>query len=193
MIKKSLLVVFFSSLSILVFAQWGIKTGVNFSSFIGYSNAGYKTGFHIGATYDKALSRKFYFQPGLSFLLCGTKFGLLPGIIKTGDVSIYALELPLTFSLRPKIGEATKFVTDFGLYARYGLFGTKKYEHDETPTIKGSTFPVYNRFDMGLSLGLGFEYRHYSISGTCQLGLVDAEKDVMSLNQTLRINLGYRF
>lgn len=194
--KKIVLISFFCSLPILVFSQWGVNGGVNFSKFSG-SSYDYKTGFHIGATYDVALSKKFYFQPGLSFLSYGTVFSPTDIIFKKGDVSMYGLELPLLISFRPKVNEKMKFIFDTGLYARYALWGTNYYEYYEhygVDPVKGSAFPAYNRFDIGLNLlGVGFEYMQYYISGSYQLGLKDAQSEVMSLNQSFRINLGYRF
>lgn len=193
MIKKFIFMFFFCSLPVFAFSQWGIKGGLNFSKFSG-SSYDYKTGFYIGTTYDIALSKKFYFQPGLSFLSCGTEFASTHATIKKGNVSIYGLELPLIISFRPRISEKMKFIFDTGLYVRYGLFGNKYYEYFEVEPVKDSTFPTYNRFDIGLNLlGVGFEYIRYYISGTYQIGLKDAESDIMSLNQSFRINLGYRF
>ncbi|MDR0611905.1 MAG: PorT family protein [Dysgonamonadaceae bacterium] len=189
MIKKIVFLLFFCSLPVFVFSQWGIRGGLNFSKFSG-SSLDYKTGFHIGMTYDIALSKKFYFQPGLSFLSWGTGFSSRDVTIKESHVSIYGLELPLTISFRPKISEKMKLIFDTGLYAKYGLFGNYEY----SKTVKGSAFPAYNRFDIGLNLlGVGIEYMQYYINGTCQIGLKDAENDVMSLNQSFRVNLGYQF
>lgn len=83
MIKKIVFLLFFCSLPIFVFSQWGIRGGLNFSKFSG-SSLDYKTGFHIGTTYDIVLSKKFYFQPGLSFLSWGTGFSSRDVIIKGG-------------------------------------------------------------------------------------------------------------
>ena len=193
MIKKTVFLLFFCFLPVFVFAQLGIKGGLNFSKFSGVSYD-YKTGFHIGTTYDIVLSKKFYFQPGLSFLSWGSGFSSAQTAIKKGYVSIYGLELPLIISFRPKISKKMKLIFDTGLYAKYGLFGNKYYECSKIKTVKGSAFPAYNRFDIGLNLlGVGIEYLRYYIGGNCQIGLKDAENDVMSLNQSFRVNLGYRF
>jgi len=174
-----------------VFAQVGIKGGANFSKFTEYSNSDYLTGFHIGSTLDIPLSKKFYFQPGLLFTLKGTEFNSNI-LISEGKVSIYALEVPLLFSFRPQLNEQLKLITNFGPYVNYGLFGSKKYKY-ENSTVKGSPFDSYNRFDIGLDLGIGLQYKRYIITGEFLMGFNDAEKETIAKNKAFRISLGYLF
>lgn len=198
--KLFLSFVFVFAFSTMLLAQWGAKGGLNFSKFTGNITK-LKAGFHIGVTYDFALSQKFYFQPGLLFISKGTKFD--PSIFMLeGDVSVYGLELPLLFSFRPKISEQVKLITNFGLYANYGLFGSKRYEYEFLPeygfeyersTVKGDPFDAYNRFDIGIPLGIGLQYNSFTLSGEYLLGFANAEKETLSKNWALRISLGYIF
>jgi hypothetical protein len=113
---------------------------------------------------------------------------------------MYGLEIPLNFSFRPKVGRNVKLITDFGTYTRYDLFGNTEYVLEDlaandgsTYTVNKSTYDAYNCFDMGLNLGIGIEYKAYSLIGSCQIGFTEAEDDIMSKHQVFRIGLGYRF
>lgn len=203
--------VFLCTSFLAAFAQWGIKGGIDMSTFSSYNvnfnedtNTGYKAGFHVGMTYDKALIKNFYFQPGLLFTLNGTKFNdVIPEFRKmTGDVSMYGLEIPLVFSFRPRIGKQTKLMTDLGFYTRCGLFGSYKFKYDYAAgagseykdiTVKGSPFDAYKRLDMGLHFGLGMEYKTYTLGAACQFGLSDVQEGSSNKHVTLRFSVGYRY
>ncbi|MDR1524046.1 MAG: PorT family protein [Tannerella sp.] len=181
-----------------VFAQWGVKGGVDFSTFFyspSVSLGKYQTGFNIGAIYDIKLSKKMYFQPGLLFVTNGIVYE--PNLLREKvNVNMYAIEVPLVMSFRPNIGDKMKLITDFGFYTRYGLLGKTKYDY----TISGGdsyvidSFDDYSRFDMGLNLGIGVSYLNYALVGTCQLGFTDVEKGVIGIkHQKNRISLIYYF
>lgn len=176
-----------------IFAQWGVKGGVDFSTIPSYSDAKSQTGFHLGTTYDIPMSSKFYFQPGLLFTTNGFNIGKLLAV-KQARISMYALELPLLFSLRPKIGKKIKLINNFGLYARYGLFGRQKYEYIDNTSEKESSYGPYNRADVGLDLGIGLSYEKLSLVGSYQVGFTNAEKEIShSRHQKWRFGMGYSF
>jgi hypothetical protein len=182
----------FSLCSSSIFAQWGVKGGIDFSS-VTLSSGKYQTGFNIGAIYDMKISKRMYFQPGLLFVTNGFSFEINE-YVKKAKVNIYALEVPLAMSFRPGIGDNMKLITDFGLYARYGLFGKKKYEYSNNTSMNESPFDVYNRFDMGLNLGLGLSYHDFSLLGAYQLGFTESEKDLKGVeHKKFRISLIYYF
>lgn len=176
-----------------IFAQWGVKGGVDFSTIPAYPDAKSQAGFHLGATYDIPMSSKFYFQPGLLFTTNGFNIGKLFAV-KEARISMYALELPLLFSFRPKMGKHIKLITNFGLYARYGLFGRQKYEYMDDTSEKTSSYGPYNRADVGLDLGIGLSYKKFSLVGSYQRGFTNAEKEISnSRHQKWRMGIGYSF
>ncbi|MDR0834134.1 MAG: PorT family protein [Candidatus Symbiothrix sp.] len=191
---KLVSILFFIGFSIPAFAQWGIKGGLNYSDIAKHPNVSYRLGGYIGVTYDKPLSSKWYFQPGLLFTSYGTNIEGIPGFFKPGShVAIYGVEAPFNFSFRPKIGENMKLVTDAGLYARYGLFGEKKYVYTDGETIQGSPFDAYNRFDLGINFGLGIQKGIYSVSASYLAGIANAEKGISTSHQMFRLSIGYQF
>lgn len=191
--RKLSIILICSVFTTCLFAQWEVKGGIDFSTIPSYPDAKTQPGFHIGATYDVPLSSKFYFQPGLLFTTNGFNIGKLL-LVKKARISMYALELPLLFSFRPKIGENIKLITHFGLYGRYGLFGRQKYEYIDNTSEKESSFGPYNRGEIGLDLGIGFSYKRVSLLGSFQRSFTHAEKDINgSRHQKWRIGLGYGF
>lgn len=177
-----------------VFAQWGLKGGVDFSTIF-YSRSSstekYQPGFNIGAIYDVKVSRKMYFQPGLLFVTNG--YDNEPyGLLKKGKINIYAIEVPWVMSFRPRMGDHMKLITDFGLYTRYGLFGKIKYDYTSGESTVYESFDDHMRFDMGLNLGIGVSYLDYALVGTYQLGLTDIQKNLIGVkHQKIRISLIY--
>lgn len=176
-----------------IFAQWGIKGGIDLSTLTLYREAKSQVGFHLGAIYDIPMSSKFYFQPGLLFTSNGFDFKKNI-LVKKANISMYAIEVPLLFSFRPRIGNKIKIITNFGLYARYGLFGTKKYEFTDNTSKKESSYGPYNRFDLGIDLGIGLSYKKISFIGSYQSGLTNAEKEISKFqHRKYRISVGYSF
>lgn len=181
--------------SVPVFSPWGIKGGWNISNLDGYNNVTKPmVSFHLGGTYDYQLSKNWYFQPSLMYTTVG--FNLIDDkiVLKGGHVTIHALETPFNFSYRPEITSQTRFLADFGLYARYGLFGNKTYEyHSGTPKVNESPFDAYNRFDLGLNFGVGLQMQQYCGVLSFLRGLSKADKEISVYHQVLRISLGYKF
>lgn len=186
-----LLLVLFCSLN--AYPQWGIKGGLNYSNMTGSDVRKYVYGGHIGGTYDLKLSDKWYLQPELLFTSIGCKLEDDGLVLKGGHVNIYALELPVDFSFRPRISNDTKLLLDFGLYARCGLFGNKKYNYHSNPEVSGNPFDAYNRFDTGLNLGLGIQKNRYFGILSFQRGFSYADKGENSYHQGFRLSMGYKF
>lgn len=195
---KITLTLFTMLFPLMSFAQWGVKGGVDFSSsystYSYSSDAKYQPGFNIGAIYDVKLSNKMYFQPGLLFVTNGLNFKT-SALIKKIQVSMYALEVPLVMSFRPNFGsDRFKLITDFGLYTRYGLFGQNKVEFPDKESTSTPSFDDYQRFDMGLNVGVGLSYYNYGLVVTYQLGFTDIEKGVNGLkHEKIRISFIYNF
>lgn len=193
--KKLVLILILLPLSVPLFSQWGIKAGVNNSDLAGhYYDTESVFSFNIGGTYDCQLSGNWYFQPSLLFTSVGFDVKGDGFIIKSGQVRIHALEVPLNLSFRPKIMNDIKLLADFGLYTRYGLFGNKTYEYySDTPKDDESPFDAYNRFEIGFNLGAGVQVQQYYGMFSFHRGLSNAEKDISFYHKVFRISLGYYF
>ena len=181
--------------SISTYSQWGgVNGGVGASSLTNSkSYAKAMTAFHIGGLYDLKLSDKWYLQPEFQFVKIG--FNLKDdGILsKGGHVKIYAIELPVNISFRPKVASDAKLLLDFGLYVRYGLFGNKTYEYYLIDKIDESPFDAYNRLGTGLNMGVGFQKKQYYWLLSLQRELSYFQKNLNSYNQIPQFSIGYKF
>lgn len=178
------------------YAQWGVKGGGNYTDISRVSPYVSRLGFHIGGTYELKLSEKWYVQPELLFTTAGCNFDNFGGGIKDGYIKMYAFELPVNFSFRPKILKTFTLLTDMGLYARYAIDGNSKYVYAdflEKPTQNTNPFEFFNRFDFGLNLGLGLQKNHCSATLTFQRGLSHAAKGSDEYHQGFKLSLGYKF
>lgn len=183
-----------------IFAQWGVKGGMNQSKFTALSDVGYRTGFDLGVLYDKKLGRISYLQTGLSFVSYGTRLKKNAEMSREkGYVNMYGLEFPFIASLRPHITKNTSIVIDAGLFFRYGLFGNRLFSSTdfEDPSIlyqdKGSTFNGYRRFDMGINLGVGMKHKQYTIGIAYLHGINGVEENWLVYNKMWRVNIIYSF
>ncbi|GHV17383.1 hypothetical protein FACS1894169_12510 [Bacteroidia bacterium] len=84
--KKIILNILVFIFTLPVFCQFGIKGGVNLSTLTNYTSASYRFGGHIGLTFEKRLSDKWYFQPELLLSSSGANFGDISSVIKGGHV-----------------------------------------------------------------------------------------------------------
>lgn len=106
--------VLFCSLN--AFPQWGVKGGLNYSTLSHSTMCKYTFGGHIGGTYDLRLSNNWYLQPGLLFTSIGCKLDDDGSFLKGKYINIYALELPVNFSARPRLTKNTKMLIDRSKY-----------------------------------------------------------------------------
>lgn len=188
---------FFCVFTLPAFSQFGVKGGVNSTDLAGYNNVTENTvSVHLGGTYDYQLSNNWFFQPALLYTTVGFKLKDDKRLIKDGQVKIHALEMPLNFSFRPVINNNAKLLTDLGLYTRYGLFGNKMYEYypdNHTPKVDESPFDAYNRFDIGVNLGIGLQIQQYYGKLSFHRGLSNAEKEISVYHEVFRVSIGYYF
>lgn len=193
--KSFFIVAFFVCLPFSAFSQWGVKAGIDWGTLAGHTLATYKTGFHVGVTYDAKLSKQFYFQPALLFSHHRFGYDKLESIgMGGGVIDKYLIEIPANISFRPSISPSAKLAIDYGLYVKYGLFGDTKYDYLDGTSVVKSAYDAYNRFDMGINLGAGVEFAKLYVGGAFQFGLTNGEKGFKTLhNKTFRISMGYKF
>lgn len=153
---------------------WGVELGLNsstLSSSVDGANAyiDRRTNFTLGVTYDYPIQA----VPNLSVM--GGLFYISKGC-KSGEMKVNAnyLELQATAKYSytlPILNNDLKAFALAGPYVAYGVGGKTKQEDydDEYGTEEQPIFDVLNRFDAGLVLGFGVEYKRYSL--TCRWGI----------------------
>ncbi|MDU1904300.1 MAG: porin family protein [Dysgonomonas sp.] len=194
-----LVILFFVGLPI--YAQLGVKGGLNISSVRndGYDNS-YNLGFNIGGFYDVHLSKKFYFQPQLLFLYEPYSRELPEmnndKVIYKDKSNSFSLSIPVLFSYRYPIKDNQKISVDMGPFLSFGLFGeieAKLWENNiltENYTTDLYT-DIRDILDAGLMGGVSYEYEQFILSGHIKYGLTR----VTSYDKTISylISVGYKF
>ena len=200
------------------FAQikFGVKAGLNLSNMLAkdndqtYSeNFKMKPGFHVGATVEFPIVKRFSFEAGLLLATKGTKmneketFGNETSELK-GKINLFYLDIPLTAKVTFDIGSA-KIYGAFGPYLGIGLKGKSKIEitamgetETDNETIKfGSGDDQVKRLDYGLTAGAGVEINSAQIGISYGLGLANlnnnTDNGAKTQNRVLEISVGYKF
>jgi hypothetical protein len=192
---KPIFLFVFSILCVSAFAQKKtVVAGFDYSSF-SVSYADFKPGFYVGGKYDLwklNSSREHVFQTGLVFSTGGCKYDIF-GLYSKFDINTYSIEVPADFVFRFNSEKTIPFELVSGLYFKYGLFGSRVIE-SESENSNINPFSIYNRFDMGLNLGLGFHWQNWLLQCGYQHGFMSVEKSNANIqNIKLRLGLGYKF
>ncbi|MDH6309736.1 hypothetical protein M2451_002080 [Dysgonomonas sp. PFB1-18] len=193
MIKKRILLYLFILVPFALYAQWGVKGGLDYCTLVKHDLSNYRLGFHIGPTYDFYLSEKIYLQPSVLFSYFQFGFESDEYIVK-GSVERYNLEIPVNLSFRQPLSENTKLIIDLGPYLKCGLFGDSNYDYKNNTINEFSTYDIYSRFEFGLNVGGGIEIDKIYAGLAYQYGLTGATgKNSRVNNQLFRFSLGYKF
>ena len=147
-------------------------------------------GFLGGVVLDFKTNEKLSFQPGLLFVMKGTKPILYVNNLEIVERLSY-LEVPLMLSWKIPI-ETSRLFFDWGagLYCAHGLTGTiKEKEIDGTwmSITEYSAFHYRKRFDTGLQAGIGIGGSRF------RLGMEGQVSVTSSKLAGLRFFYGYKF
>lgn len=182
---------------------FGVSVGVNFSKpsltsdvFEDMTNK-FGLGFHIGGTYDIAMSKshKWYFQTGLNVKYNSAKAETFhEGIYhSSGEYNIYNnkykalyLEIPAMFSRKIRISNNWGFQPAIGLSYALGIWGkcneeNTKYEHDEAVGTTSEKLDLFSsdvlngganwtRSVINGKLAVNFTYKNYLIGADVAYG-----------------------
>jgi len=182
--------------------KFGIKAGVNFSTFGGDAdNADSRTGFHAGAVAEFKLSENFSVQPELLYSQLGAKTeynesdGL--GIYRVEETAKYDyIALPilakyyiiegLSIEAGPQVGFLINAKGETKISAG-GESGTS--EADVKDLTKSVDFGVAAGLAYDLPMGVFFQARYYAgLSNT-----YDGEGNADIKNSAFQISVGYKF
>lgn len=157
--KKTILMLLVAMATVSVSAQrFGVKAGLNLSSYYGSDADGAKTlaGFQLGGLYELPLSGGFYLQPEVLLTLKGAKVDDSGTNMK---LKPFYLEVPVRAMYKLPVGSG-KLTLATGPYVGLGLFG-KVSEGDLSRNLftkeNGLNKAFMKRFDLGLSSALGYE------------------------------------
>lgn len=196
MFLVSVLVCLFASAQL----TWNVKAGAGWAMLrdgdIKYQKG--KLGWKIGVGVEKPLSANWLIMPSLEFKQKGTYFGSSDPSYNT-VYYMYYLQSPILGSYRIRLSDEVNMTLKVGPYFAYMLSGKRKY------TVQGITyeedifdsefFDLGRRFDVGLLLGVDFEYHRFVLGTEFEYGLLPCLKDSLSkaYNMALYATFGYKF
>lgn len=155
---------------------FGIELGY-VSSTWSYKNSGDEEtsstgGFTLGVSYDHAIKSvpNFSIMSGLFYVPKGVSMWDGEEIYNANYIELqvlakYKQDLPV-------LNNELNVFAMAGPYVAFGVGGSIDVENDPDGTFEdASTFDLYNRFDAGLTIGFGVNYRSYSLTFRYDLGL----------------------
>ncbi|MCD8310511.1 MAG: PorT family protein [Prevotellaceae bacterium] len=149
---------------------WFFKAGINFMNF---SNDNLDT--KLGVGYNVVAG----FQDPIS--TNGAYWGMDLGFGSRGAKKMIAHNVqasPFTFGWKIGLNDNLKLDPHVGVYASYDIASHAKehgdwqdlaYDYDEAPDF----FPSYNKYDIGMNIGVGLWYDRFNVDLTYQRGFVD--------------------
>jgi hypothetical protein len=197
--KKTVFLVILAMATISLSAQkFGLKAGLNFSSYYGSDATDLKTlmGFQVGGLYEMPLSDNFFLEPSAMLTMKGAKSS---GVIDSNMKPFY-LEVPVRAMYKMDAGPG-KFTLAVGPYVAMGLFGKS------TTTLGGASISInlftkeggeteamLKRFDMGISSAIGYELTNglfFDVESS--LGLLNVSSGSNTKNTTVSVVVGLKF
>ncbi|WP_127845583.1 porin family protein [Psychroflexus aestuariivivens] len=171
--KKYLLTIiaFFliSNLEIKAQTEYGIKTGLNISKYTGdlFAEYNYRVGFYGGGFVNIRMNEKFKIQSELLFAQQGTDI-----LIEDVEIRESPDQIPIIGDFKSKVIESTISIPILAQYyladkiyveagPQFGFIIDREEEVTESPVDDPSFNNIsdfdYDKFDLGLSLGAGYE------------------------------------
>jgi len=193
-----------------------VEGGLSYSDLRNWDYGSYKLGYNLGIKAEYQLPQNFFFLSGISLTTKGTKYhkgtitelpdyGYGSGYGDTDDdirIDVYDvkmnpiyLQVPLYFGHRFDLNIPASLIFSGGLYLSYGIGGkTKGYEDSiyRKETFEFNYFKYNNRFDWGMGVMAGMEYRRFGLYFGFDYGLEKVHKSEDTENQSFYISLGYK-
>jgi len=214
--KKNVIVCicFLLGLSFSVHAQqlrFGVKGALNISEIDDFNimnvpeddeggDLGSKLGFYGGLAVQYLFDQNWGIESGFYYSQLGGEVerGLNPKCKVTANPSY--LQLPIQAIYKFDVNNSgLKIYPAIGLYIGYGLNGKVKVKGETTGLFIPDSYDYFDevkRFDLGVALGLNFEYKDFVLGGAYDMGLTKVGKNSLNdnaRNSVMRVSLGYFF
>lgn len=176
---------------------WMVRVGVGTNKFVGddFKDFGTKAGYWLGAEFNKTLGKRGAYW-GMDFALASRGYSYEDEYQKMKLAAHNIHWSPFIFGWKIDVADS-----DFSIDPHLGLFmsldyaGKYKYEsnnREETTKIGDAT--DYNRFDVGLKVGVGVWYKkRYNLDLTFQRGFLADDTDYDGGTSNFMVRLGYAF
>ena len=199
--KKTVFTVILAMATISMYAQkFGVKAGVNFSTYTGSDADGSKalTGFQVGGLYELPISEAFFIQPEVLLTLKGAKFS---DEGYTEKYTPFYIQVPIKALYKFNVGTG-KISIAAGPYLALGIAGKDKASGDgesESSNLfskeDGADETILKRFDLGLSSAVGYEFENgLFLNFEYSPGLLNVANGGGNIkNSTLSLVAGFKF
>lgn len=164
----------------------GGKLGLNVASLAGSDGGGAKAGFHVGVVGEYRMSHLFAIAPEIMYSSQGAKEKeedykafLAANYLNIPILARFYIIDALSIEVGPQFG------FNMGMKAKAkgdGLTATEKIEKDK-----------YNVFDIGVGLGLTYNFKNCFASVRYNYGFIDVLKDAANKNTVFQLSVGYNF
>ncbi len=191
-----------------------VKAGLNMSNFYGdnLSNKDVKPGFNIGVGVDLEFATNLSLQTGFYFISKGSEYTTdIIGVVGETEFNVTAnyIQLPIHLAYKKNITQSAKLFFHAGPYMAYGVGGKRQAnttinsdDYIGKPEI--NTFDKhfgYKRWDMGVGLGVGVEFKKIVIDIGWDMGLMKTARDIKDhlaykpnvKNQSAYLSVGFKF
>lgn len=162
--------------------RFGPTVGLNVSTVTDNGGGSNKIGFNAGVRGEYNFSNHWFATLGLGISQKGFKDA---GGEKAKP---YYLEIPIKGGYRYSFNDDFSLFGEFGPYMAIGIAG--KYYDTKIFSADGWD---NKKFDFGLGIGVGAEYKKFQLRIGYDFGLLKTTDWATSKNRNLYINLGYMF
>lgn len=184
--KNLLLTIFFSITTIIVFGQFGIKAGPNFSNITSdddnVESLEAKIGFQAGVMMKLTLNESFAIQPEALFVRKGSKYTYLGADVKSNldylDIPVLVVLKPFDIPLQIQFGPQFSFLLGTSVKYENALFGV-----NEMYEVEREDFEDY---DLGYAVGVGLSLGNTVVDLRFTQGLKEYEKETQIGNVTIQ-------
>lgn len=193
---------------------WNAKLGAGFSSCISSGDANLKSHFvgKAGVGIEYPLTANLSLMPSFEFAMKGAKEHEEEGSSWNYDaeLNLNYLQVPIVAAYRINLSEDWNMTLKTGPYFAFALSGKmeidavengKKYSESinifSSSDLEKDNMKPGSRFDVGIDVGIDFEYHRFVIGAEYERGFVnsfpDGEDVAKVYNQAFYVTLGYKF
>jgi opacity protein-like surface antigen len=210
--KKTILVLALALGTISMSAQevtFGAKAGLNLASISGdeTDDLDSRTGFHVGAVAEFALSEKFSLQPELLYSTQGAKFdesAFEQGVEVRGETTVKLDYILLPVMAKYYLAEGLSFEAG----PQLGVLVSAESEVELSGSFEGQTVSIIEEadisdeissIDFGVNFGLGYKLENgLNFAARYNLGLsnvndFEGSDDFKNQNSVIQFSVGYSF
>lgn len=207
--KKLLTIVCAITFALPLCAQitWNAKGGIGVASCIAGSNT--DTRLHlvgkVGFGLEKPLTSNLSLMPSLEIAWKGGKNKLnTNGYESDESLNIFYAQIPVVLAYRINLNDRWNMVFKGGPYVAFAIIGKDEQNFTYNGKKYSGSLDIFDkdemggeaakRFDVGIDIGIDFEYHRYVVGLEYELGFISMAPNGKSLkNQAGYITIGYKF